>query len=202
MYRVMVWCSSGGSGHWAVVAFATFHTGEIDTREEHDQVRGADLDARLVVLRRRKTEAACLESLVPNRVAILFPEQELDAIGRFVAKDEHVSRERIATQGVADDGGQAVERLPKIRRLGAQPDVHGRGQAQHGVPPSPRASSNRTRVARSKPGRTRRQRPLPRMTSMALPSPSAGLVSTSATTRTGRNCGRSRSRRWISRRHQ
>src|SRR6266481_5289247 len=147
-------CSRGGSGHGSVIALAAFHAGEIDAREEHDQVRGADLNAWRVGQRSGKAEATHLQALIPYRKAVLFPEQELDAISGFVSEHEDLARERIAAQRVAHDGGQTVERLSQIRRLGAQPDAHRGGQAQHGMPPSPRTSSSRTRVVRSKPGLT------------------------------------------------
>ncbi|WP_406701307.1 hypothetical protein V5E97_33610 [Singulisphaera sp. Ch08] len=37
--------SHRGSGDGSVIAFAAFHAREVDPFEEHDEVRGADLDA-------------------------------------------------------------------------------------------------------------------------------------------------------------
>src|SRR5262245_57889562 len=121
--------------------------------------------------------------LVPDRVSVLFPDQELDPVGGLVTKNEDVSRERIAPQPIPHQGGQAVERLSKIGRLGREPDADRRRQAQHDRPPSSSSSTTRTRVWGSNPTPTRTHRPLARTIS-TLP---AGGSSLSATTCTGRN---------------
>ena len=55
--------SGGASGHRAVIAPRAPHAGEIDPRQEHDQVRGADLDLRGPVGRGGEAVAPFLESL-------------------------------------------------------------------------------------------------------------------------------------------
>jgi hypothetical protein len=183
-----------------MIPFRSLHAREIDAREQHDQVRGADLDLRAAVARGRKAKGPDLEPLVPDRISVFFPDQELDPVGGLVSKDEEVPRKGIAAEGVANDRCQAIERLSQIGRLRTEPDAHRGRQAQHAEPPFSKTSSRRTRAARSKPGLTRRQRWLARTTSMASSSPLG--TTASGTTRTGRNRGRVLSRRETSRRHQ
>src|SRR4051794_14138078 len=110
------WCSNRGSGDRAVIAFAMFDARQIDPFQEHDEVRGADPDARLTLERQRKAVPSGFESLVPERVPVLLPQQELDPVGGLVSEDEDVPRERIASEPFPDHGGQTVERFSKIDR--------------------------------------------------------------------------------------
>src|SRR6516165_11012036 len=152
-------------------ALRSFHAGDVHPRQQHDQVGGADLDLRAPIARGRKAKGPDLEPFVPDRISVFFPDQKLDPVGGLVSKDEDVPRKGIAAKGIADKGGQAIERFSQIGRLRTEPDAHRGRQAQHVRPPSTKRSSRRTRVARSKPGLTRRQRWLARTTSMALLSP-------------------------------
>ena len=56
-----------------MIALRSLHAREINAREQHDQVRGADLDLRTPVVRGRKAKAADLEPLVPDRISVFFP---------------------------------------------------------------------------------------------------------------------------------
>src|SRR4051794_1765918 len=136
--------------------------------------------------RGRKTVASCLQSLVPDRVSVFLPDKELDAVGGLVSEDENVSRERVAPESFPDHGRQTVERFSKIDRLGREPDADGRGQAQHEAPPASRRSTSVTSVWGSKPGPTRRQRPLARTISISRVT---GGLASSVTTCTGRKAG-------------
>ena len=71
-----------------MIALRSLHAREINARKQHDQVRGADLDLRTPVVRGRKAKAAHLEPLVPDRISVFFPDQELDPVGGLVSKDE------------------------------------------------------------------------------------------------------------------
>src|SRR5262249_25557245 len=110
----------------------------------------------------------------------------LDAVGGFVAENEDISRKRITAEPFADHGGQGVERFPQIRRLRREVNADARGQAQHEGPLASRRSTSVTRVWGSKPGPTRRHRPLARTTSMPRV---AGSPADSGTTCTGRKAG-------------
>src|SRR5262245_36994736 len=112
--------------------------------------------------------AVSLLLLVPDRVSVFLPEEELDPVGGLVAEDEDVARERIAAESVSHEGRQAVERLAEIRRSGREPDADGRRQAQHDGPPCSSSSTTRTRVRGSNPAPTRTDRPLARTTSMPI----------------------------------
>ena len=69
-----------------MIALRSLHAREIDAGKQHDQVRGADLDLRTPVVRGRKAKAADLEPLVPDRISVFFPDQELDPVGGLVSK--------------------------------------------------------------------------------------------------------------------
>ncbi len=79
--------------------------------------RSMTRSAGLVLGRRREAEGAAFQSLVPDRVSILFSDQELDPIGGLVSEDEDVSRQRIAPEPFPDQGRQTVERFSKIDRF-------------------------------------------------------------------------------------
>ena len=83
-------CSRSGSGHGSVIALAAFHAGEIDAREQHDQVRGADLNAWFVVLRCRETEAASFESFDPGITMPSFLWRYTNSVRSFFS--ESISR--------------------------------------------------------------------------------------------------------------
>src|SRR5262249_38780159 len=142
--------------------------------------------------------APLLKSLVPDRISIFLPEQQLDPVGGLVAEDEDVARERIAAEPVPHEGGESVERFAEIRRSGRKPDADGRWQAQHDRPPCSSSSTTRTRVPGSNPAPTRTERPLARTTSM----PTGDGSVDSARTCTGRKEGWGWSRRPSCLRHQ
>ena len=50
-----------------MIAFAAFDARQIDPFQEHDEVRGADLDAGLVLERQWEAVPSGFESLVPDR---------------------------------------------------------------------------------------------------------------------------------------
>jgi len=100
-----------------VIALRSLHAREIDAGKQHDQVRGADLDLRTPIARGRKAKGPDLEPLVPDRISVFFPDRELDPVGGLVSKDEDVARKGIAAEGIANDGGQAIERFSQVGRL-------------------------------------------------------------------------------------
>jgi hypothetical protein len=54
--------SNGSPDNGTVIAIAAFHAREIDAYRQHDEVRGSDLDPRLVLGRRRKARATGFQS--------------------------------------------------------------------------------------------------------------------------------------------
>src|SRR5262245_43934784 len=80
--------SGGAPGHRAVIAPRAPHAGEIDARQEHDQVRGADLDVLGPVGRGGEAIAPLLE---PLEVAITMPSL-LCRYTNCLRPDRHSSR--------------------------------------------------------------------------------------------------------------
>jgi hypothetical protein len=97
--------------------------------QEQHQIGSTDDNAGLAIGRNRKLKGPFFEPLVPDGKAVFLPDQQLDAIGDLVAKHEHLARQRIAAEPVADQGGQAVEATPHIGWFGAEPDLQRRRQA-------------------------------------------------------------------------
>src|SRR4051794_5026720 len=129
-----------------MVALAALDAREVDAREEHHEVGGADLHPRQSSWSGRETVAPRLEPLVPDGVTVLLPDQELDAIGGLVAEDEDVPREGIALESFADHGGQGIEGLAEVGRMCREIDADSRRQAQHEAPLASRRSTSATRV--------------------------------------------------------
>ena len=100
-----------------MIPLAAFDARQVDARKKHDEVSGTDLHSRLSVGRFRKAIGPTFKPLVPYRVAVLLPEQQLNAIGRLVAKNENVSREGISPESIPHQGGQRIERFSEVRRL-------------------------------------------------------------------------------------
>src|SRR5262245_10561532 len=148
----------------AVIALAALHLLQHDTIEEHGQFGGADLQARWPVAGRHgEAKDALFEALVPQAPAVLVPAPDPEAVARAVAEDEPVAGEGVIAERLADESAEAVERFAEIGRLGAEEDADAGRKAQHAGPS--RAARRAWRVAASKPGGTRMQRPLARTSS-------------------------------------
>src|SRR5262245_16248980 len=96
------------------------------------------------------------------------PVEDLEAVGAAIAKDEQVARQGVGLESGADQLEQAVEAQAHIDGLGAEPELDGRRQAQHGA--SPRAATRDRTQAGSQPGGRRSTAPLGRSTSTAGPA--------------------------------
>jgi hypothetical protein len=63
------------------MALGVLDAGEIDSRQQHDQVRGADPGVCAAIACGWETIASWLQLLIPDRVAIFLPDKELDSVG-------------------------------------------------------------------------------------------------------------------------
>src|SRR5262249_62156859 len=97
--------------------------------------------------------AALFQALAPQAQAMPAPVEDLEAVGAAIAKDEQVARQGVGLESGADQLEQAVEAQAHIDGLGAEPELDGRRQAQHGA--SPRAATRDPTPAPSPPGRPR-----------------------------------------------
>ena len=72
------------------------------------QFGGTQRHAALPRFGRRESKSARFEPLVDNDIAILIPVQQLDPVAALVVEDEHMTREGIAQEVLADLFGQAA----------------------------------------------------------------------------------------------
>ena len=80
----------------------------------------------------REAEDASLEPLVPERVAIAVPVEDLEAIAAPISKDEEMAAEGIQADGRGGEGSEAVESLPEIRWPNGQENADGGWEVDDG----------------------------------------------------------------------
>src|SRR5215467_9850947 len=161
------------------------HARKINAVEQHGQLRRSQHQTvfahrRPLAIGRGQGEVPLLQSLVPDRVAVLVPVEELDPVAPPRAKHEKIARQRVLAQMRLYQRRQRVETLAHVGRQCAQEDPAGQGQAQHDGSSNRRTSWRSTSA--SKPARTRKTRP-------PVVTTSNTAEDTIASTVTGRNAG-------------
>src|SRR5262249_11868954 len=142
----------------AVIALAPLHLLQDDAVEEHGQLGGTDLQAGWPVTGRGGGgQDGGFEGRDPQGTTRLLPGDGVEAGGGAVAENEPVAGERVITEGLADEGAEAVEGFAEIGGLSAEEATDARTEAQHEG--SSKVARRAWRVAGSKPGGMRRQRP-------------------------------------------
>ena len=93
---------------------------QVDATEDQRQVGGLNLQTTLIHTVGRELEGARLQPLLPDRVTVLVPVKDLQAIPGLAPEDEPGSRQRVLAQIVPHHLGQRVETLPHIHRIQAE----------------------------------------------------------------------------------
>ncbi len=65
---------------------------------------------------------------VPDRVAVLVPVEELEAVATLATEDEEIAAEWIGPEVLRDERSQAVEALAHVRRQRAQKNPAGQSK--------------------------------------------------------------------------
>jgi hypothetical protein len=58
-----------------------------------------------------------LKPLGPNRVTVVVPVQDFDAVGDAIDEHEQMAGQRIILKMILDNGGKPIERLPHVNRF-------------------------------------------------------------------------------------
>ena len=66
-----------------------------------------------------------LQALAPQAQTVAAPVEDLEAVGRAVAKNEQVTGERVGLQPGADQSEQAIKAEAHVHGLGAEPEFDG-----------------------------------------------------------------------------
>src|SRR5437660_1314248 len=99
---------------------------QVDPPEDGRHLGGRDLEA--LGRWRREAEAAAFQPLVPQRITITVPVEDLEAVAAAVAEDEEVAREGVLPDDRGREGRQRVESLAEVGRLDGQEDADGGGE--------------------------------------------------------------------------
>src|ERR1700686_761484 len=72
-----------------------------------------------------------LELLVPDRIAVHVPPEDLHPVGPLAAKHEQMTRQRIELEYLLDQRRQGIEALAHVGRLGGKKHFDLAADAQH-----------------------------------------------------------------------
>lgn len=107
---------------------------EVDAIEEHRQLRGVELRAEGLVVKRGELKAPLLEALVENDEAARVEAENLDAVTALRDEDEEVADEDVFLPLVAHDGAEAVDAVAHVDGLRGQQNTDRPREQQHGQP--------------------------------------------------------------------
>ena len=105
--------------------------GHVDAVQQHRQLRGIQLRAKRVVMKRGQPEASLLEPLVRQHEAAAVPRQHLHFVAALRHEDEEVAGVEVFLPLVPDDGTQPVDGIAHVHRLGRQQDADRPREKQH-----------------------------------------------------------------------
>jgi hypothetical protein len=125
----------------ALESLALTRTAEVDSREEHGQLRRLEFDTVLGNLF-GQLEGARLESFVPDRQPVAVKIEDLDSIPAAVEEEEKMAGQRVLVKAFLDQSGEAVEAFAKVRGPGTEENSHGGGELrEHQLAPLGEPSS-------------------------------------------------------------
>ena len=160
----------------------------VQRQPAHQEMERGLADCDLAAPRRGEGEAALFQPLVPQRKAVSIPVEHLHPVAAPVAKEKQVTRHRILAQLLTRHCGEAIERLPHVRRREAHKDPDRRRERQH-----PRAAATTVRTSSAgAPAWTRTTAPEGSATSTSAPAKPAPRDTTSggcATTSSANGAG-------------
>ena len=116
---------------------------EVDAIEQHGELGGVELGAERALMNRRQTEATLLEALVGQEKSTVVPGEDLHPVTSLRDEDEEVPCVEVLLPLSADDGGEPVDRIPHVDRLGSEEDADRAGKDQHPAYPMAASSSAR-----------------------------------------------------------
>jgi len=93
-----------------------------DAIEQHRELRGVELRTERALMKRGQFEAPLLEPLVEDDEAAAVPAENLHAVAPARDEDEEVTTVDVLAPAGAHDGGQAVDAVAQIDRLGGEKD--------------------------------------------------------------------------------
>jgi len=83
-------------------------TAQVDSREEHGQLRRLEFDT-VLGNRSGQLEGARFESFVPDRQPISVKVEDLDPISPAVEEKEEMAGQRVLPKALLDQSGETVE---------------------------------------------------------------------------------------------
>src|ERR1700739_4933614 len=149
----------------ALIALHALQLGYIDPIQHHRQLAGTQFHRTRSRFHSGQLEGPLLQTLVPQRVSITVPGQNLQSLPASRAEDEPVTAERILADDGSDTLRQSVKAAAHVSRFAGKPDPHSlrtvqrlqTRQSDHASLSSTR--NNARRGCASNPASTTRLRP-------------------------------------------
>src|SRR4051812_43322726 len=102
-------------------------TPQVDSGEDHGQLRRRDFDA-VASGGVGQLEGAGLEAFVPDGQAVAVEVEDLDPIPAAVDEEEEMAGQEILAEALLNQPGKAIKTFTHVGRSGAREHAHGRGE--------------------------------------------------------------------------